>query len=105
MVRPSANSIAHQLPLTTWLSSARTSHPSHGVASPSWSGLMAPTTLPVASSARRWTAAMSTVMSSTLHIGELLGHLPAADAEHVDAADVAPVPRVAPQLHDPLAGR
>src|SRR6476620_12627739 len=102
MVSPAARRDAHQLPATTWLSSARTSHSSHGVGCVHWSSVMPATTTRVASRAARCCAVMSSVTGSPLHVRELLRHSSIAHAHHVDAPDVAAVPGVGPELHHPI---
>ena len=58
MVVPAASSAAHRLPATTWLTSARTSHPWHGVGAAHWPGRTPAMTPLVASSARLCSSAM-----------------------------------------------
>src|SRR4051794_2915947 len=59
MVAPAASSPAHRLPATTWLTSARTSHPGHGVGAAHWPWRTPAMTSLVASSARLCSSAMS----------------------------------------------
>ena len=59
MVTPAASSAAHRLPDTTWLTSARTSHPWHGVGAAHWPWRTQAMTPLVASSARPCRSAMS----------------------------------------------
>src|SRR5215472_14010179 len=103
IVRPAASSAAHRLPETTWLTSARTSQPSHGVVACQRSARIPATIMPVASSASACSSAMSVIMPPssdessqllglprvTAHAEPVHGHhrlLPAADLDDLGAA-------------------
>src|SRR4051794_11860149 len=82
MVLPSTSGVTQKLPLTTWLTSARTSHSSSGVGAFHCSPLTPATYLPVCSSARSWTLGRSTAMLPLPSVGDAL---PVAGRDRPDA--------------------
>src|SRR5438067_10727790 len=64
MVLPSTRGETQKLPLTTWLSSWRTSHSASGVGAPHCPALTPATYRPVCSSACSWTLGKSTAISA-----------------------------------------